>query len=77
MQPCCPGEAHTCPIADDGAELGAEEHVHVVQDELHHHRLDPHLHEGGRAAEARRLDLLGPAGDTAQGRGSCWARPGH
>lgn len=33
----------------------------MVQDELHHHRLDPHLHEGGRAAEAGGLDLLGPA----------------
>lgn len=41
----------------------------MVQDELHHHRLDPHLHEGGRAAETRRLDLLGPARDTTSGKG--------
>lgn len=59
--PVKPAQTHTCPIPDDRAELGAEEHIHVVQDELHHHRLDPYLHEGGRATEARRLDLLGPA----------------
>lgn len=51
----------TCPLPDDRAELGAEQNIHMVQDELHHHRLDPHLHEGGCATEAGRLDLLGPA----------------
>lgn len=71
---------HTCPITDDRAELGAEEHIHVVQDELHHHRLDPHLHEGGRAAEAGGLDLLGPAkGHLVRKRlllGEAWAPEG-
>lgn len=49
----------------------------MVQDELHHHRLDPHLHEGGRAAEAGGLDLLGPAKGHGRGKrlllGEAWA----
>lgn len=53
----------TCAFPYDGVEFGAEKSLSVVEDELHHHRLDAHLHEGGRAAETRRLDLPRPGGD--------------
>ncbi len=50
----------TCAFPYDGIELGAEESLSVVEDELHHHRLNTHLHEGCRAAKTGRLDLSGP-----------------
>ena len=50
----------TCPLLDGRADLPTEEDVDVIEDELHHHRLDPHFHEGCGAAEAGRLDLFGP-----------------
>lgn len=50
----------TCAFPDDGVELGTEQSLGVVEDELHHHRLDANLHERRRAAEAGRLNLSGP-----------------
>lgn len=44
--------SRTCPFLDDLADLPAEEDVHMVENELDDHRLDPHFHEGRRAAEA-------------------------
>lgn len=57
---CCllePLRQPTCAFPYDGVEFGAEKSLGVVEDELHHHRLDAHLHEGRRAAETRRLNL--------------------
>lgn len=52
----------TCAFPYDGVEFGAKKSLGVVEYELHHHRLDAHLHEGRRAAKTCRLDLPGPGG---------------
>lgn len=53
----------TCAFPYDGVEFGAKKSLGVVEYELHHHRLDSHLHEGRRAAKTCRLDLPGPGGN--------------
>lgn len=50
----------TCAFPYDGIKFRAEEGLRVVEDELHHHRLDAHLHERRCAAKTGRLDLSGP-----------------
>lgn len=50
----------TCAFPNDGVQFCTEEGLGVVEYELHHHRLDAHLHERRRAAEAGRLNLPGP-----------------
>lgn len=50
----------TCAFPDDGVEFRTEQGLGVVEDELHHHRLDADLHKRRRAAEAGRLNLSGP-----------------
>lgn len=50
----------TCAFPYDGIKFGAKKSLGVVEYELHHHRLDAHLHERCRAAKTRRLNLPGP-----------------
>ena len=50
----------TCAFPYDGIKFRAEEGLRVVEDELHHHWLDAHLHERRCAAKTGRLDLSGP-----------------
>lgn len=50
----------TCAFPYDGIEFRAEESLSVVEDELHHHWLDTHLHERRCATKTGRLDLSGP-----------------
>lgn len=50
----------TCAFPYDGIEFRTEESLSVVEDELNHHRLDPHLHECCRATKTGRFDLSGP-----------------
>ncbi len=49
----------TCAFPYDGIKFRAEESLSVVEDELHHHGLDTHLHERCCATKAGRLDLSG------------------
>lgn len=50
----------TCAFPYDGIKFGAKKSLSVVEYELHHHRLDAHLHERCRAAKTCRLNLSGP-----------------
>lgn len=61
----------TASFSYERAEFRAKKNIDVVEDELHHHRLDPNLHEGGRAAEAGGFNLFRPeriAGRSDKGR---------
>lgn len=51
---------HTCSLPYEWAEFSAEENIHMVENELHHHRLDTDFHEGCCAAEAGRFNLFRP-----------------
>lgn len=48
----------TCPLLNGRADFPTEEDIDMIEDELDHHRLNPHFHESCGAAEAGRLDLL-------------------
>lgn len=50
----------TCAFTDQSAEFGAEEDINVIEDELHYHWLNAHLHEGRCATEAGWLYLFWP-----------------
>ena len=71
----------TCIVPYHRVEFGAEECLSVVEDELHHHRLDPYLHEGSCPAETGRLDLPGPGTQIQIQHGllslqdACWDTP--
>lgn len=50
----------TSSFSYECAQLSAKKNIDVVEDELHHYRLDPHLHEGCCAAEAGGFNLFRP-----------------